>query len=271
MLRTVTVAAVSAALAASATAGAASLITGKQIKNNSVASVDIRNGSLTGADVRNSSLTGADVRNGSLSDADLSAKARAALKGQAGSPGAPGPQGAPGAQGQKGDKGDAGPVGQIQGAAAGGDLTGTYPDPEIKAGAVGSSELAGLSVVTSRIASDAVTSTKLATGAVTDDSFGTNSLHADNFTQIVNASANVKSLAAGDCKALTVSGAAQLGSADVAIPLMDFAADGITFMPSRNINGDTAADYVACNISGADFPADKANVALALLIIRVGS
>ena len=91
-------------LAVGGTATAATLITGKQIKNNSV----------TGADIRTSSLTGSDVKNSSLGVADLSAAARAALKGAtgpAGPTGATGATGAAGAAGAKGDKGDKGDTG----------------------------------------------------------------------------------------------------------------------------------------------------------------
>ena len=69
-------------VASSGTAVAAKLITGKQVANNSIASVD--------------------VKNGSLQNKDLSAKARAALTG------ATGPQGAQGAQGPAGPAGPKG-------------------------------------------------------------------------------------------------------------------------------------------------------------------
>lgn len=53
---------VAAALVLGAGSGveAASLITGKQVKDDTVASVDLRNGSLAGRDVLDAGLTGAD-------------------------------------------------------------------------------------------------------------------------------------------------------------------------------------------------------------------
>jgi hypothetical protein len=83
------------ALSGTALATTATLISGQQIKNNSIAGIDVRNGSLSGADVRNRSLTAADFRG--------------SLRGARGAPGAPGP---PGAQGPRGDKGDEGVEGE---------------------------------------------------------------------------------------------------------------------------------------------------------------
>ena len=65
---------------------------------------------VTGAGVKNESLTGKDVKNGSLGATDLSASARAALRGAAGSAGAKGDTGA-GATGSAGPAGATGPVG----------------------------------------------------------------------------------------------------------------------------------------------------------------
>jgi hypothetical protein len=45
---------------------AATLITSKQIKNNTIKSIDVRDGALTGVDVANGSLTGADLAPGTV-------------------------------------------------------------------------------------------------------------------------------------------------------------------------------------------------------------
>jgi hypothetical protein len=47
------------------------VITGKQIRNNTVTGKDVRNRSLTGRDVRNRSLTGNDVRRDKLGGASI--------------------------------------------------------------------------------------------------------------------------------------------------------------------------------------------------------
>lgn len=114
---------------------------------------------IEGRNLRNESVTGAKIKNGSLAAGDLSSTARATLKGQrgpagaggsngangsAGAPGAKGdtgatgaagPQGATGAQGPKGDAGDTGPTGAQgptgpQGATGPQGPAGTMPAPE---------------------------------------------------------------------------------------------------------------------------------------------
>jgi hypothetical protein len=82
-------------------------------------------------------ITGKQIKNGSIEAKDLSKAARDSLIGQQGPQGPPGP---PGPQGPQG------PVGPITGP-AGGDLSGSYPDPELRADSVGIPEIAVIPAV----------------------------------------------------------------------------------------------------------------------------
>jgi hypothetical protein len=93
-------------------------------------------------------VTGKQIKDGSVQAKDLSKKARASLKGQTGA------QGLPGTPGEQGAQGPQGVPGPIAGVAAGGDLTGTFPDPELGADTVGIPEVAKIPAV--RIVGSAV-------------------------------------------------------------------------------------------------------------------
>src|SRR3954452_22194707 len=105
-------------IASATTAGAASLITGKQIKNGTIAKQD-----LSKAVRKQLAKTGAG--------------GAAGAQGARGAQGPAGDNGAPGARGTNGTDGTDGTDATINGVAAGGDLTGTFPSPRIKPGALG--------------------------------------------------------------------------------------------------------------------------------------
>jgi hypothetical protein len=79
------------------TAMAGVLITGSQIKDNTVSTLDITNGTVRSIDVKNNAITSLDILNGTLKAVDFA-------PGQlpVGPAGAAGPQGSPGAQGAPG-------------------------------------------------------------------------------------------------------------------------------------------------------------------------
>jgi hypothetical protein len=80
------------AIGGTGAAGAQALLSGRDVKDDS----------LTGADIQNDSLTGADIRPGSVGSNALSSFARANLRGRTGPAGPRGETGATGAQGPAG-------------------------------------------------------------------------------------------------------------------------------------------------------------------------
>jgi hypothetical protein len=137
------------------------------------------------AQINAGAVNSGDVKDKSLKLKDFALAERTKLKGATGSDGSAGPTGPAGPTGSAGPTGPAGPIGRIEGAPAGGDLTGLYPNPLLAPFAVTAAKLADDAVTNAKLAENAVASAELAADAVgfaeiADDAIGNTEMANDS-------------------------------------------------------------------------------------------
>ncbi len=149
-------------LALTGSAYAASLkknsVGAKQLKTNAVTSVDVKDGGITGADVADDSITGADVNESTLTlPAGAQPDTPAQVLGKLSEvDGAGSGLDADTLDGQGAD------AFLDADAAAGGDLSGTYPNPQIASDAIGTAEVGSDAIQAADLGFDSVSNSEFA-------------------------------------------------------------------------------------------------------------
>jgi hypothetical protein len=237
------------------------------VAGTSYAAVRLPRNSVGSRQIKNNAVTSAKVRDGSLLRQDFALSELSALRGPQGEPGAKGdagPQGDRGAQGERGERGPQGLPGSnasINGVAAGGDLTGTYPNPDVRPNAITANEIGSFSIHPRHLANEAINDSEI----VQDHVLRQRDISKDDGTFSVDNAA----LAAHAClvQGLPAAVASMDPGDNLLITPGPELPGGLIVQPSGTTSGPGVGGFRICNATNAAI--DPPNVTYGYVIFRV--
>jgi hypothetical protein len=140
--------------------------------------------------------------------------------------------------------------------AAGGDLTGTFPNPQLGTGAVGEDEIASSAVTTAKLDLGAVTGEKLAGGSVSLTKLG--------FTAVDGVTFSNTTIQGDDCIRSAFGASFPVGSLVLQRVVSGSLPAGV-FLPAYTVRNASAVEVILCNADASETAPFTAEIALRVL------